>query len=699
MIKTAPIRYEAIPVNGGLDLITPLLETPPGVCRAAINHEAATTGGATRIKGYERLDGRPAPSAAVYHILTVAGNTIPAIGATITGAISGATGVLLAQTIGTFVLSKVTGTFNGTEGLLVSGSTVATQTGFAGAADEAQSAQYTALAANLYRADIGAVPGSGPVRGAFCYQDAIYAFRDNVGATASVMYKATTGGWSAVAFLNEVLFTAGGNVAPADGATLTQGAVTATVSRVVRRSGAWVGTPGTAAGALIIGASMGGSFAAGAATLTGGVNITLSGAPAAIAMLPGGKFDFEEANFSGAAATTRVYGCDGKNRGWEWDGTTFVPITTGQATDTPTFVAVQKEQLFWAFGASLQHSAPGLPYDYTAISGASEIATGDTITGMLVQPGAQTTATMAVFQAKNTLMLYGTGVSNWNLTLFNTGTGAFAWTQQNMSQTYFMDRYGVAGLATTLNFGNFEQATLTVKIQPLILQLQSLVACSTLCRSKSQYRIFFSNGMGLYLTIVNVGYFSSVTGYVMSDNTSGYMGAMPVWFPITGGVFQAWSGSYASGEELILLCGADGFLYRAEKGTSFDGAAIGASITLHHDSMKSPRVVKRYRKCAVELQGSSYAGVSFSYNLGYGKTDYSQPLPSVPYGNNLLPSNWDSANWDQFFWDSTNLAPMECEMGGSAENVALTFTSNSDSTDSYTINSVIVHYSLRRALR
>ena len=683
MMKAAPIKFDTIMFRGGLDLITPTLNLKPGVCSNAINFECATTGGYTRIKGFERLDGRPAPSAAQYLILTVSGTTIPTLGSTITGGTSGATGVLVAQTAATFVLTKVTGTFNGTELLQVSGITVATQTGFTGASTQQQVAQYLAAAADNYRADIAKPAGSGGILGAFCYKDVKYCFRNNAGGTAAVMFKATASGWQAITFGYEIAFTAGGNVAPAEGSTLTQGGVTATINRVVLQSGAWVGAPGTAAGRLIMNAApAGGNFTSGAATLTGGVNVTITAVQTAITLLPNGKYDIEETNFAGSAKTTRIYGCDGVNRGFEWDGTTFVPIATGTATDTPTYVAAHKKHLFWAFGSSVIHSAPGLPYDYTALSGASEIATGDVVTGMTVQPGAQTTAAMAIYNLTNTLMLYGTGVSSWNLVAFNTGTGAYPWSTQNMSQSYVLDNRGVVGMQPTLDYGNFDQTTLTANIQPLIVRLRSLTTASVLCREKSQYRLYFSNGMALYLTIVN----------------GTYMGAMPMFLPITGGVNNAWEGSLSTGDEIILLCGADGYVYQADKGTSFDGAAIQASITLHYGAAGSPRLSKRYRKCAVEMLGTSYAEVDFNYSLAYGSNLVAQPNPAT-YSSNMLNSNWDVSTWDQFFWDASGLQPVECEMAGTGENVALTFTSTGTYFDVFTLNSAVLHYSPRRTLR
>lgn len=680
-MQMPPVLYETIMCKGGLDLITPTLNLKPGVARASLNFEASTSGGYSRIGGYERLDGRPAPSAATILILTVSGANTGLTGVTVTGATSGATGVVAAQTATTLILTKVTGTFTGTE-LLTNGVTVATQTGFGSAGSSKLYAQYKAAAADIYRTDIAKPAGSGPVLGGFMLSDVKYCFRNNAGGTAAVMFKSSASGWTAITFGEELSFTAA-STTPAVGATVTQSGVTAIVRRVVLQSGAFAG--GTAAGRLIIDTRAGGAFAAGA--FTAGFTATCSGASTAITLLPSGKIQSDIANFAGSAGTTRIYGCDGINRGFEWDGTTFVPITTGQTVDTPKFVAAHKKQLFWAMASSAVHSAPGLPYDYTALSGASEIATGDTVTGFQVQPGSQTTGAMAIYNQSNTQILYGTGLSSWNLVALNTGTGCMSYTSQNLAQSYTLDARGVFGMQTTLNYGNFTQDALTPAIQPFIAAHRSRAVCSTLCREKSQYRVYFSDGTGLHLTIVN----------------GNYMGAMPIYYPINSGSDPAglnnvWTGTASNGDEVILGFGTDGYVYQLDKGTSFDGAALGASVTLNFDSVRSSRILKRFRKAAIEMIGASYAEVEFFYSLGYGRSDIPQPTPAT-YSANMLSSNWDTSYWDTFFWDASNLVPTECEMSGTGENVALTFASGQTWIDSYTINSIIVHYSNRRGLR
>lgn len=677
------VRQEIIHLGGGWDQLTPTLLLKPGVVRDSLNFEANATNGYTRIAGYERFDGQPAPSAATYSMVFVdAMAYTPVVGDTITGSISGATGVVIATGIvagGDYIAyTKATGDFDiaTPDVISVGASVVGNAVVPTGSVDSETYATYIGLAADAYRSDILPVPGSGAALGYVLYNDVVYAFRANAGATAVDLYKSSAAGWVNVPFYSEVFFSSASDF-PAEGATITQGGVTATVKRVVLQSGAYAG--GTAAGKLIITTPSGGSFAAGA--FTAGMTATCAGAETAISFAVGGKFEFAYGNFYGGAATNRVYGCDGVNRMFEFDGDVLVPIDTGFPTDAPKHIEIHKTYLFASFGASLGYSAPGLPYDWTAISGAGEIGVGQDITGLKVLPGSASAPALLVTSRTNTYILYGSSASvDFNFVSYNSGAGALDYSIQNMADTYLMDDRGVVSLQTSLNFGNFDQSTLTYQINNFIAQHRTMLSYTTLDRRKSQYRLFFSDGYGLYVTIAN----------------KQMKGAMAVYFP--NAVYMCDESRYSDGEEASFFCSTDGYVYQLDKGTSFDGAPLNEYLTLTYNPSGSPRTRKRYRKAAVEMSGSGFCQINFGYALGYSKDEISQP-DSANYASYIGSMQWDNFTWDSFTWDGVSVIPSECEMVGTAENVAITIRSGSPYYQPYTVNSIIMHYTARRALR
>jgi hypothetical protein len=678
MIEMPRVSYELIQLEGGLNQISPTLSMSSGACKNASNFECLELGGYGRIGGYERFSGQPQPSVASYSKLSVASYTnTPAVGQIITNAAATATGEIIAVESDYMVFTKPVGTFTIGDTLKVGATVIGVLITSSGSISSLNNARYNHLAANAYRANIATPTGSGMIRGGFIYNDLVYCVRDNAGGTASNLFVESASGWQQVPFFNEVSFTNGSVAVPADGATLTQGGVTATLKRAVKQSGAWTGT---AAGRLIITNPSGGNFAAGAATLTGGVTVTLSGVQTAITLLPGGQGETVQANFSGQLSERRIYYADGVNRMFEFDGETVVPIATGTVPDMPKHVTAFKNHLFCSIQSSVFNSAIGDPYNWTALAGAAELACGDTITNFLVQPGSQTAGAMSIHARNTTFLLYGTSAANWNLVTYNNGVGALDYTAQNLSQSYIMDDRGVMSLTSSLNFGNFDNATITNLIRPFIAEKRTKVSCSSLDRSKSQYRVFFTDGSGLYITI--------------SGNE--VKGCMPVYFPDFANV--AWEGTLSNGELVKYFGGGNGHVYQLDMGTSFDGESINSFITLNWNSIKSPRLLKRYRRASIEASSNGYAQLSFGYALGYSDSAIPQGT-TIGYPMPFSSVYWDNFTWDNFVWDGKTLFPTECELAGTAENIQITIGSDSTNFMPYAINSIILHYSTRRGLR
>lgn len=673
-----PVKYSLIQLQGGLDLVTPTLSLPPGIAREAVNFEVAITGGYTRIPGYERFDGRPNPSDAVYSVLTVADPSTLAVGNTITNLAATVSAYIIAINGTTVVYTKPVSSFAIGNNVYVGGvlKTSVTSLDSSVTITNAMSGEYTYLAAEAYRSDITVVPGAGPIRGVIYYNGTVYAWRNNVGETAMAIYKSTTSGWTLVPLGYEMAFNTGTNEIMEGQTVVGQtSAATGVVTRVVLSSGTW--TAGSAAGYLVLSSTTG--------TFTVGENLRVStttyahvgSVASAITLNPSGRVELAIDNLNGA---TRVYGADGVNYGFEFDGTTYARIRTGMTTDTPTHVAVHKNHLFFSFGASVQFSGIADPYSWSPVVGAGEISLNANVTAFLVQPGDQSTGAMAIYSDDNTSILYGSSSANFQLVSYNIGTGAKAYSCQNINVSYSFDDRGVMNMATTLNFGNFDSAALTLNLRPFISQRRNLVTASGVNREKGQYRVFFSDGYGLYITLAN----------------GSFMGAMPVQYP--NPVACMCEGQRPDGSETSFFGSTNGYVYRLDAGTSFDGFEIAANMTLVFNAIGSPRLLKRFRKASLEITGTSYADFYFSYDLAYASTDVGQAAQTL-YSSSLVASYWDSSYWDFFVWDGRTLAPSEVEVNGTGENIALKIASNSPYFQQFTINSAILHYTPRRGIR
>lgn len=676
---------ETIQLVGGWHTLGSALIRPPGTVQDSQNFEAVPdpTGGYALIGGYERFDGQPKPSGATFSIVQVASFTnVPTVGQTLTGDTSGATGVIIAIGSNFLALTKITATFLNTEVVKVGLTVIATAEPNTTILSPAASAQYTALAAEQYRADIDPVPGSGPVQGVVEADlngggEVVYAFRSN--GTNTVLYKSSGAGWVLVPFDFEVAFTAGGAAVPAEGATLTKGGVTATVKRVVLQDGEWADSD--ASGRLIIGAPSGGNFSAGVATI-GAITLTLSGAQTAITFAPGGIFEFDIGNFRGQSISRRIYGCDGVNRGFEFDGTILVPITTGTSSDTPKHVQAHKSHLFFAFGSSAIHSGIGLPYKWTAGSGALEIPVGDTITNFMSQGGNETTAVLSITTPSNTHFLYGKTAASWNLISTNNGIGGAHYSAEQLEQGYWFAQSGVVNLHTTDRFGDFSQSSMTAKIQEFVTAQRAKPMFAVTHHTKHQYRVYFNDGQALYVTIVN----------------SKSFGAMRMNFPHT---FTCGWGSKTSANEERVLVGASttGYVYEMDIGSSCDGQLLDAYLTLNKNTSRGHRTKKKYSALSFELQGNFYATFQVGYSLSHNSAKVNQPGTTTYESSFSGAPSWDEFVWDAFTWDGSTVSPTETDVRGTGFNFQPTIRTSSTYVLPFTINSLTLHVTQLRNIK
>lgn len=683
MRKLPPDKHFFVPCEGGCDFVTPVLMQKAGSLRECQNYEIGVSRGYEWITGYERYDGRPSPSDASYTYLptVITGAFEP--GDTVTGVTSSATGVVIAVEEAAVIVTKVVGDFEPGEQLEVASIVQGQLMGepIAGGAQTPElDCEYLALAADVYRADIQPVPGSGPIRGICRFNGVLYAWRNASDNLSLKIYKSTASGWQEVALGRELAFTSGGTYEIKEGDTLegaTSGA-TAVVLRVAVQTGSW--SDGSAAGSLVF-ASQSGTFQSENLKVGSEPNVaTIAGNSSAIVLAPGGRVKHVIHNFFGGANTRRIYGCDGVNPGFEFDGTVYVPIHTGMDTDKPENVVVHKQHLFFSFNASVRHSGTGEPFKWSALSGAAEIGAGDRVTGFKVEIGSESNAALSIMCRNQLYFLYGNDASDWQLVPYREEIGAFENSIQDVGMTVMVDDRGVVALRATIDFGNFQNATLSKKVQPWIQTRKATITDSCIVREKNQYRVFFEDKSALYVTFEN----GKVLG-MMTEQLAHKVACIHS----TEGV--------AGGEE-IFFGSDDGYCYQAERGTSFDGQEIEYFLMMQYAHFDTPRLNKSYKSATIEAVGDGYCEFILAWELGYSDPAIHQP-GALQTTATFRPSRWDSGNWDNGYWDGVAVAPSNFKLCGTAENIAFMLYGKSNKFKPMKFSGVMTRYQPRRILR
>lgn len=594
----APVKQKAIVFQGGLDLVSPTLAIKPGTCIDAGNFLSDVNGGYRRIGGYERFDGRPAPSLANYWVLdyTPLGPVNP--GDSITGpsgtctAVSSLSGVSL-------LVTDVIGTFNLGDAISTGGSPVGTVTQIsASAAPDMRTGIERALAAaNMRRSAITAVPGEGPVRGIHYYKGDLYAWRDNVGATELKMYKSSASGWTAVS----------------TGATLA----------------------------------------------------------------PGGRVFCITHNFTGALNAEKLYGADGKNKAFQFDGTTYTQITTTASPETPSLVIAHKNRLFAAVLGNLFLSSPGDPVSGWAGVGATpaEIATGQTITGLVSMPGDGDSGALAVYGENKVSVLYGYSTATWQMSVASPEVGALLGTTQYASTAIAVDNKSIATLSAVQEFGNFASSDQGRKVKPIISSTARQAVASLTHKAQNQYWVFFSDKSGLAVSIENKAV-REIMPFVLAHEAS-----------------CAFSGEDETGVERLFFGATNGMVYELERGSTFDGDDIEAWIRLAFTSPAGPTMHCSWRRLRLDMSVPEYAEVKFNYEFDYGGPDYVTPTETGLAGGG---GYWDMSFWDSFVWDSPWRSPPSFKLIGNSMNISPFIYSKSKLSAPFILESAIIDYSPRR---
>jgi hypothetical protein len=347
-------------------------------------------------------------------------------------------------------------------------------------------------------------------------------------------------------------------------------------------------------------------------------------------------------------------------------------------TDKPVHVAVHRNYLSGSRSSgSVQFSGVGAPYQWSPIVGAGEIALGEDVTGLAPQPGSEAVGAMAITGRGRVSMLYGTTSSNFQLIPYKQDGGAFAYSHQFMGYSLYLDDFGITTLRTTQSFGNFQDQAISRRLKPWLNTQRTKTTASCIVRNKNQYRLFFSDGYAVYLTVDG----SKVVGF------------MPIFF--SNPVRCVHSAKDSDGSEAIFFGSTNGMVYQMEKGTSFDGDPIEHFLWLAFNHSRSPRVEKHYRGCMLEVTGTGYADFTFTYQLGYAASNVAQPGDQSVV-TSFASVLWDSFTWDAFTWDGSTLSPAEADMEGDGVNMSIIIRGSSDYQEAFRFSGAIVNYSPRK---
>jgi hypothetical protein len=544
--------------------------------------------------------------------------------------------------------------------------------------------EYLDHVAAIQRALIIPVPGSGRIRGVWLYAGTVFAFRDNDAATAGRMYRSSGAGWVEVTFATHLNFDAGlvaGEDGLVQGATVTglTSAASAPIRRVNVIDSDWAGN--AAIGTLVLGTVTGGPFQNNETLRVGGVAMaTADGVVYTPTFSDGGRYRFRTHNFYGAANRRRMYGVNGLDRYFEYDSTDGVLASyrTGMTTDTPSHIAMHNAQLVLTFpGGSVQLAGVGEPANWTVVLGAAELGVGDEVTGLLEEVG----DSLFIFTRSSTQQLIGNASEGYKLDGFDAENGAREDSVQRIGMGIHLDDRGFGSLVSSDKHGNYQANTFSRLIQPLVKRLleEATVTESVIHRAGNRYRCFFDDG-----TFISIGVNGTkVLGHMLCSYTNKV-------------VRCAVSAEDTDGKERIFFGSDDGYIYEAEKGTSFDGEEVTSALrpAFHHSG--HPDRTKRYRTGRIEAIANGPCSLYVTTDLSFGDTVQAERDVSAAIGGAL----WSYlADYETFNYN-TRLEPLKSfRIEADGTHIGLWIRHASATERPHTLRAVVYQSSVRALKR
>lgn len=388
--------------------------------------------------------------------------------------------------------------------------------------------------------------------------------------------------------------------------------------------------------------------------------------------LEAGRHEFDEGNAYATDAGNALYGVGG---GKPFELTQDGTLTT--LTDAPsgaTLIALHQNHLFLGFTAgSLQFSGIGDPAAWDASTdGAGEIGVGQRLTGMVKGVG----GVLHVLTRDSIQTLRGTSEADFQLEVTVPGAGARSYSAQSLMAPYFVGERSITTLRAAQEFGDFTPMQPGRVVEPLFRAngLSDRVVASSISKRKGQYRVWFDNRTGLY----------------MSAN-----GITQVEYPDQVAVAHA--SEFASGEEALLIGDDAGKVYRLDSGTTFNGTDIRSFLTLAYTDLGEPSIRKRFRRAFWDIRSGSEARIWIQPDFDYGDRDTGRPRRE-PIDYMLGGGLWNVANWGEFNWSVPWLgqAPIDVTGTGTSVNFALF---SEDAGEPHEVLGYDLHFDVRRNRR
>ena len=396
-----------------------------------------------------------------------------------------------------------------------------------------------------------------------------------------------------------------------------------------------------------------------------------------------GKYSLERFNFDGNDKLILV---DGTNAPVVFNTSLSTTDVSASSVAGASIVTSFREHMFYAgMSSTPQEVVFSQPFDEDAFSsgsGAGSFKVDDTVVGLKVFRDS-----LFVFCENRIFKLTGSSSANFVVTPVTRDIGCIngKTIQEFAGDLIFLGPDGLRTVAGTARIGDVELGTISSNVQSLFDEniANATAFNSIVIPEKTQYRLFFSKDAGS----------ESLTEGIICVLKGGSGGQQSYEYSRIKGIKPACTDTFiTAGDVLALHGGFDGYVYRQEEGSTFDGTAINGKYRSPDLTFDDPGIRKHMQKVIINYKPESTINANLFVRYDYESAESARPA-SYPLNSEDIAGIYGISTYGNPTYGGPSQPLLRQSVEGSGFAVALRVNDNG-STPAYSLKGFQLEYQL-----
>ena len=382
------------------------------------------------------------------------------------------------------------------------------------------------------------------------------------------------------------------------------------------------------------------------------------------------RYNFEKYNFDG---NDKIIVVDQANAPTIFNAAlTASDVSDSSVAGAKHVVAFKNHMFYSGMSSTPQEVVFSEPFDedgFNASDGAGSIKVDDTIVGLKVFRD-----NLFIFCENRIFKLGGSSLSDFAIVPVTRNIGCINGFSilEFAGDLVFLGPDGLRTVAGTARIGDVELGTISTNVQQLFREnLDDADAfVSLVIPDKTQYRIFFSKATGTQTA--TIGAIAVMKGQAFEFSTM--KGIRPACADTV----------LESGDVIVVHGGFDGYIYRQEKGNTFDGTLISAKYRSPDLNMGDPGVRKHMQRVNINYAPESTIDADLFVRYDYESNTSTRPAP-YPLDSTNVAGLYGTSVYGSAVYGGPSQPIVRKAVEGSGFAVALRVEDGANATAPYTL--------------